>query len=434
MSNPATTGLRAVGAALAISFASMAMSAEVEYQWRAGGSYSDNFELLPSDQERSATAAFVGLKLDGRRPEGRLKYDLMADVSQYEYLNRSVNGELMGRANLHGSYDFVPAFSWDAGLSYDQARHDPARPLAPGNSDAQTTFSTGPTLRLRFSDAMQALISGRYSQQNTSSIPIDNETLGGRLVIERSTSRRAALGLGYSYDEVSYRGAPGASTSDFDRQEVFARLNLTGARTEINVEAGYADISGPLVSDGGLLLRSRLSRGVAPTLRAFVGYVREYPTSDTTALFGTGPTSGASGIGNAPRIAASGEVGLRMERPRTGASLIYLYREESGVLVDSAKRKLDEVNATFTRSFTPRSRGTLFYTISREDFAQFGAGIDTQSFGGGLELDVGRALSVNFRLQHSRRDSTSSTAGYSETNGGIFLAYRGALGRPAGSR
>jgi hypothetical protein len=434
MSNPANTGLRGVVAVLAIFASSVVMSAEAEgeYEWRAGGTYSDNFELLPSNQERSAIAAVVGLKLDGRRPEGRLRYDLMADVSQYEYLNRDVNGELMGRANLHGSYAFVPeAFSWDAGLTYDQARHDPARPLAPGNSDSQTTFSTGPSLRLRFSGAMEAQISGRYSQQNTSSTPIDNDTLGGRLVIQRSTTPRSALGVGYSYDEVSYRGAPGASASDFDRQEIFARMNLAGARTEVNLEAGYADISGPLVSDGGLMLRTRLSRRFAPTLSAFVGYVREYPTSDVTALFGTGPTSGTSGIGNAPRIAASGEAGLQMQRPRTSAALTYYYREESALLVGGSKRKLDELHADMTRSFTPRSRGTLFYHISQEDFSQFASGIDTHSFGAGLELDVGRALSVGFRLQHSQRDSTASTGGYSETNGAILLSYRGALGRPA---
>ena len=432
MSNPASKGVRCLAVALAASASAAAVAAEVDYELRAGGSFSDNYQLLPSGQERSATAAVVGVMLDGSRPDGRLKYDLLADLEQYVYLNRDASSELSGRANLRGSYDFVPdSFSWTAGLTYDQARRDASRPLAPGNSDAQTSFSTGPSLRLRFSDAMQSDISAHYSRQDTSSTPVDNSTLGGRMVIQRSTTPRSGLGLGYSYDDVSYRGALGASLSDFRRQEVFARMKLTGARTEVELEGGYADVSGPLISDSGPVLRTRLSRRVAPTLSAFLGYVREYPTSDTSALAGTSPTSGASGIGNGPRISSTGEAGLRMQRPRTNASLAYYHREEKGILVGDAERKLDEVRADITRSFTPRARGSLFYNISREDFSQFGSDIDEHSFGAGLELDIGRAASLSFRLRHSRRDSTASIAGYSETNGGIFLSYGGAVGRPS---
>jgi hypothetical protein len=432
MNRPADIALRSLFALLLGSATSAALAAEVDYSLRAGGTWSDNFELLPSDQARSATAAVVGLTLDGRRPTGRLTYDLRADVQQYEYLNRDANGELAGRADMRGSYGFIPeVFSWDAGFAYDQARRDPARPLAPSNSDGQTTLTTGPTVRLRFGDAMETQVSAHYARLDTGGGAVDNDTLGGRLVVQRSSSPTSALGLGYSYSDVQYSGAAGADASDFHRQEIFARANLSGARTTIEFEAGYADVSGLLVSDGSALLRTRLSRRASPTLTAFLGYIREYPTSDPSTLFGGGLSSDASAIGNAPRVATSAEAGLRMERPRTGASLTYRYREEDGILVADGKRKFNELQGSFTRAFTPRSRGSLFAGVSQEDLSQVTSGIEERTFGAELSFDIGRALALQFRVQHSTRDAKASIDGYSETNGGIYVSYRGALGRPA---
>jgi hypothetical protein len=405
---------------------------ELEYALRAGATFSDNIELLPSGQERNSTAAAVGLVLSGTRPEGRLRYDVAADVAYYKYLTPDLDSQLLGRAALTGAYDFVPdTFTWNAGLLFDQIRQDFTRPFAPGNQEEVVTFTTGPTLRARFGSVAEGQLDARYTRTAYGDQPFDNETVGGRALVLRRANPRSALGVGVSFDDVSYVSSSAGSGLDYQRKEAFGRMEIEGARSTINLEAGVADVSGSTVDDNGLMVRALLTRRVAPTVTAFLNGVREYPTSSTTALT-TDPTVSGGGtydttlLTTAARLTTSVEGGLRLERTRAQGELAYRHSEEKSLIAGVGKRDYDELRGRVTRLFTPRTRGSLFAAFTREDFSLFAQKYDETVVGAQLGLSLGRALGIDLRIQNSHRDG-SGADDYSELSGGVFFRYSGQL-------
>ncbi len=406
-----------------------ALSAELDYALRVGVALSDNVDRFPSGAERSSTAAVAGLELHGERPAGRLRYNIAADVAYYEFLSPDIDSEIFGRALVSGAYDFVPdTFSWNASLNYDQISADMFRPLAPGNAEDVLTVSTGPTLRARFSTLMEGQLDGRYTRTTYDRRPFDNETIGARALLARRANPRSMLALGVSYDDVSYLSNSGASGLDYDRQELFARAELQGVRTSVQLEVGYADVSGRSFSSSGAMLRARLNRRLAPSLTAFLNGVREYPTSEAAALSADPTVGGGGGYDNSlltsgPRLSTSYEGGLRFETVRGQAELSYLRRKEESLLVLAGERNYDELRARVRRNFTPRMHGALSAVLTSEDFSLFADEFDERILGAEIGITVGRALGLDLRVEHRDRDGITPAGGYSELSGGVFLRY-----------
>jgi hypothetical protein len=413
------------------------LAAEVDFSVLGGVTYSDNIERLSDGLERSSSAAVVGLELRGERPAGRLRYDAAADMSYNEYLSLNLKSEIFGRAALRGSYDFVPqSFSWNGSVAYDQIRADVLRPLAPGNTEGLLTLSTGPTLRARFSGAMEGQLDGHFVRTSYGDRPFDNETVGGRALLIRRANPRSMLALGASYDDVAYVSGVGASALDFDRREVFARAELASVRTDINLEAGYADISGPNVDEGGPMLRARFSRRMTPSLTGYIDAVREFPTSeDLSRTFNSASPDGSVEDGalltSGPRQSTRFEGGWRFNRPRVQAELAYARREEesrAGVLLE---RVQDEFRVRVSRRFNPGVRGSFFAAITKEDFSGSSGSFDERLVGVELGVAFGTALGLDFRVEHRKRDGLTALNDYSELGAGLFLRYSGSLGGDA---
>jgi hypothetical protein len=406
--------------------AGTAFSAELDYALTGGLAYSDNVERVPDGLERSSTAAALGLEVHGERPTGRLRYDIATDIAYHEYFNRGIDSEVFGHAAFIGSYDMVSEFlGWNASLAYEQLRADGFRPLAPGNTEALISFSTGPTLRARFSEVMRGELDARYALVSYGDRPFDNETVGARMMLTRRPNPGSMLGIGASYDEVTYTSNSAPSGLDFDRQEYIARFELTGVRTAFDLETGYATVDGDTFKDSGAMLRAHLERRMTPTLTGFLNAVREYPTSEDftrTAdyLSGVAGDLGRSELDSGPRQSTSFDGGVRIERPRVGAELAYARREEKSLVGVSSERNYDEFRASVSRRFTPRMRGTLLGTLTKEDFSGFTSSADERTIAAQLEVAFGRSLGVDFRIDHRKRDGT---AGYSEFGGGVFLRY-----------
>lgn len=420
-------------AASAIAFAGQAGAAEAEFALRAGVTHSDNIERLPEGQERGTRSAVAGLELSSASSTGRLQHDVAADLSYHEYLNLDLDSELLGSATLSGSYQFLPErLLWNASLAYDQIREDILRPLAAGNRESQVAFSTGPSLRTRIGGVVDTQIDAHYARLAYSDRPSDNETIGGRVLLGRRPSPRSLFALGYSFDDVSYISSGTPAALDYERQEMFARVELEGVRTVLDVEAGYAEVSGSLVDDGGALVRAQLERRMTPSLTGFVGYVREYPTSEESVVVDSGGESGdPTQLTSSPRINTRIEAGVRLVRPRSRASLVYAHRKESALLAGPGSRSYDELRVSVTRAFSPRSSGTLFAAATREDVSLAADEADERSVGLALEYTFGRALGLDFRVEYRDRNGATALDTYDELSAGLFLRYAGAFGRRA---
>jgi hypothetical protein len=417
-----------------VAAASPVMSAEIDYALRAGYTYSDNIELLPKGTERSSGAASVGLQLSGERPEGRLRYEVGADLGYFEYFKSEIDSQVLGRASLTGTYDFVPeSFGWNASLLFDQVRQDLLRPFAPGNTEDVLSFSTGPTLRARFSSVVEGELDARYSRISYEERPFDNETVGGRALLVRRANPRSMLGVGVSYDDVSYLSSTGGSGLDYDRKEAFGRMEFTGARSRVSLEAGVAKVTGENADDTEPLLRATLDRRITPAVTAYLRAIREYPTSADNGVSAdpssiVGGTMDTNLLTAAGRLSTSVEGGFQLDKTRVLGELSYRYAQEESLLAGLGKRDFNEVRGRLTRVFTPGSRGSLYATFSTQEFSLLADKFDERLLGAEVGLALSRTIGLDVRVEHRKRTGDDATTNYSEMSGGIFLRYSGSLG------
>lgn len=427
---------RVLCSVIALTLSAAAAGAELDYGVLAGASYSDNV-LRRSIDEQSSGAAVVGFDLRGVRETGRLQYNLFADVEYRDYFESGVEGQEFGRFIGLSSYSFVPeTFEWLLSASFDQVREDLLRPIAPENIENVTTISTGPRWTLSFDSGFEGSVEGHYTLASYSESDSDSATAGGVLSFGRRLSERSYIGIGTSYDDVSYDVRPGVVAPDYERREYFLRFDTEGARTTIEADLGYAEVSGVGVDEDGPMVRARLTRRLTPYFSGFLGYTREFPTSSDSS-FMPEPSQGelvqdASILTAAPRENEIAEIGLTMTRTRTNAMLVYARRSESTFGTAGEEREYDEVTASFDRMITTRSSFGLYAIYMNEQLDGITVdpllpAVDDKAketvVGANVLLVFGRALGIEIRGEHRERNTDSGTGEYKELSGGIFLRY-----------
>lgn len=405
-----------------------AAAAELELELRTGAAYSDNVLRVPVN-EIDTTAAVAGVRVRGAKESGRLQYALSGDVSYLEYFESTIDGEMLGEAFAEASYDIVPqTFAWNLDGSFRQSRDSLLRPAAPGNRDDILSLATGPTLRARFGDAFEAEFDARYATSTYSERDFDNNTVIGQLVLARPLSERSLVGLGASFADVTYDSNVGGQSLDFERTEAFVRFRAEGVRTGLELDAGYAKVEGPSTEDSGPMIRLEATRRLTPFISGFLSFTQEYPQSEapTTAPFGA--TEGAEGgdasvLSGGPRIVRGGELGLRLERPRTRAEVGFASRKEIDLVGLFGDRSFEQVRFQVSRALTPRSQISIFAGHARETLSA--AGVDSDETNGGAELSLtfGRKLGLELRVEHAERSSDDPAGSYSELSAGIFLRW-----------
>jgi hypothetical protein len=261
---------------------------------------------------------------------------------------------------------------------------------------------------------------------------IDNQTVGGRLVLGHRSGPRSNLGVGASIDDVSYLGGSASSLFDFQRREAFLHGDLRGIRTELTAELGYAEAVGDTVDSNGPLARIQLTHKMSSALEAYLGYRHEYPTSQA-ALSVSDPTPGGGGILNtslvtsSPRESWTGEVGFRYKKTRSEGEIGFYHLDEQSLVIGLGDHTYDELRARVVRNLTPRSKGSIYAAYSREDFSAFNQGSDDLHTGVEYAYSFTRSIGIEARLEYQTRNSHGSTFSYNEFNGGVFLTYSGSL-------
>jgi hypothetical protein len=231
------------------------------------------------------------------------------------------------------------------------------------------------------------------------------------------------LALGFDYDQVSYISNSAADAFDYRRREAFVRTELRGARTGLQFEAGYADITGELVDNNGPVLRLNLTRRLTPSLTGYVSAVREYLTSEPIVQEVVVPGSGGDAQLNGPRLATRIDSRLRFEQPRTQVELAYLWRGEKAQTGQHESHDYGQIRGSFNRVLTPRVQGSLFASFGQESFSAYSADSLEYVYGAQLGMSLGRLLGVELRLQHNERKGNAQFRGYSEMSGGLYLRY-----------
>ena len=398
-----------------------------DYAVSAGADYSDNVGLTAVNQ-KSSVSAVAGLDLYAKRPTGRFQYLASGDLTYYHYFAGGFPSQLYGQLNASTTYDIVPgSFQWMAAGSYGQARQDLLQPAAPGNLQNIINLSTGPTLTAHFGQALEATLNAQVSTQRYSKLGNDNTTVGGQFVLGHRSSATTLLGIGESYDNVTYSGRGGIGAVAYKRNETFLRYNTQFLRTLISADVGYAKITGANRDSKGPLARVRASRRLTPFLSAFVDYHQEYPTSQayTTAIpvgVNLNPID-ASALTSAPRLSKNASAGLLFAWPRTSIDLTFNHLNETAALGVLGQRTDDVISGRVTRALSPRSSAGLYASYTSEDVPFLALKDHEQSVGAELSFSLGGSLSLDIKAGHRNRSSSITFNSYSELDGGIALRY-----------
>jgi hypothetical protein len=400
----------------------------IQFGGRLGVTYSDNY-LRSATDEVDSTTGIVGFEVGGRRTTGRLKYSMYGDVEYQQPFESSLEADLVGRMAATSDYEIVPELLgiYAAGL-YTQVRPDLFRPESVNNREDVLSWAFGPETRLRLGNSMSALMDIRYTASDYSQRALDNQTLGGEVVVGHDGARENFIGVGAGYYDVTYKEHTEPGAVDHTREEAFGRLRASGARTTVSLDLGYGKVSADIGEDSGPLVRANLTRQLTPSILAYLNYTNEYPVSDSPTIVGQGTVvpDDESVLTAAPRRTKSGALGFSFMRPRTEVDLVYMHSVEEGVLDTEGERTWQELRGKFVRRFTAAAFGTLYAWRTQEDLRDLAlvpVEATTTTFGGDFEMLFGRKLSLVIYAEYKNQESDLIIDRYKEFTGGLYVNY-----------
>ena len=218
--------------------ASVAARADLAGIAEVGVGHTDNITRVQTN-EMDETIGTVGLELDWTERTRRIRGDAIVDLSYYEYMDETVDSELLGNANGTLGLAIVPeTLQWVFQDSFGQARSDPFSPMSPDNREDLNYFSTGPELTVRLGSTGFGRLSGRWSTTTYEDSPLDADRTTGAVAFGRRASPRSELSLNAVTESVDFDDV---FNTDFDRDSVFVGWQLDASRTLIDAEISWYD-------------------------------------------------------------------------------------------------------------------------------------------------------------------------------------------------
>lgn len=420
--------LRPVAVSTVLAFAPMA-HAEVTASVEAGVGFSDNITRT-SGTKVDETLGTLGLVMAAEREEGRLTGAFNADLQYISYLDDTYDDDVYGRVDLNGNYWLIQdVFSWALEDAWGQVRRDPFAVPNPDNVENSNYFATGPDFIFRFGPRTNMTVTGRWSDTAYEESPQDFSRLGGGLGLSRSISEHTSIGLyGYAsrveFDDPLYG-------SDYDAQEYYGRFATAGARTQIELDAGYTEIHDQGVSSGNPLFRLTVARDVSPRTKLSLKTGTEF--SDSGQLFqGIGDNGGRPGFGNPSDVIGTGEpferryfgLGWSTEGQRGRFGLGLNYRQEIYESTTALDRDVTEIRADYSRGLSESTSLSLGARYEMEEYDDGSLDDDRLWFDLGLAWDVSPKAYIGFDYEYYTGDSNSPTREYDENRVWLRVGYR----------
>lgn len=270
----------------------------LNYTLYAGVSHSDNI-ALSSDRKISDSVLTPGGTFQFNQSGSTFQANVAGTVEYRRYLPERFDAQTQTELAAMANWTLVPE-RLDMSVE-DYAGVQPVDQLAsdsPDNQQQTNVLVVGPTLRMRFGDALRAQFEARYIDSYASRV--DDFDSGRALVAVRAfrdlnaTDQLSANG---EWQHVRFRHQP--DDADYDRKEAFLRYTSTLARFDADVLAGATrldfhggrDASAPLV---------RLRLGWQPSTRQALTFGGTYQYADAAtdimtspSLYGPGTERGA---------------------------------------------------------------------------------------------------------------------------------------------
>jgi hypothetical protein len=411
--------------AFATLLGSRSFAAGFDYGAELGVGHSDNIRRVP-DHEEDETIGSAAVDFSYREKTSKLFADVAGDATFLDYFNNTFASEVVGE--LAGTVDiaFVPErFVWIFEDNFGQVRTDPFAPVTPANRENINYFTTGPDFTMHFGAETGLRLSGRYSNINYETTPADSTRYLGSATFFRQLSSASEVSLNASRERIDFDAA---ASPDYDRDELYARYDIKGARTTLGVDLGYARVDRTASDDSSWLGRVNATRRMSPSSTVTLTFGHEF--SDSGQAFRQEQAGAGGGLASEtgrqtpnPFTSEYVTLGWDFARQRTTFGVHATYRDESYVATAALDDTRTILDAFVSRDLSPELRVLLGFTYGKNDFKQVGADFDESEVRANLSWRLGRKLWLAVDLEHFKRSSDVPTGEYAETRGWLRLRY-----------
>lgn len=421
--------VRFAGASLCvIAFAGSATAAEFDYRVSGGVGYTDNIGRTPTD-EVDTTIATAGLQFAFDQQTAKLQADVVGDIAYYDYQDDTFNSEVLGNVYANGLFAIVPErFIWTAIDQFGQVLTDPFSPPTPANRQNINYASTGPDVMIGLGSQMRLRLGGRYSMTTYETAPLDSKGVSGSLSLIREISDRRSLSFNVNQSNTKYDEE--ALDADFNQTAAFARYEAHGARTNVQLDAGWNRLHRDATDDdqNGALLNLELSRRIsaASTLvfrggREFSSSAGDFRRDQGFTNVGLDATPGTQTAD--PFELDHATVGYEYFRNRSGFGVSATWEDRNYDDNPLLNQTLDLFSAHVRRDLSPRVTVDLAASYTKGDFAGPSPSYDETSLGFTLQWRLTRNVSLRATADHVERNSDLPSGEFTENRVMVTIGW-----------
>ena len=197
---------------------------------------------LTSNAARSQTVALTGIDFGLIRTGSALDANLVGDFDYINYLQNAYGSELQGR--FDGLTDlslFSGRFKWMLQDDFGDGQLNAYAPSTPANLEHINVVTTGPELTLRPTTATVVRLDARYAYATYETSPLNGWRLMETATLEHELSANSNVALVADVEQLRYENT--VLNTDYDRNRFSVRYDIEGARTQIRVSAGDAQVN-----------------------------------------------------------------------------------------------------------------------------------------------------------------------------------------------
>jgi len=398
------------------------------------GVYSDNIDRINTNPRYdwvNAAVAGIGYRESGRYLTARLR----AQAQYQQYYHETYPDETLYFVDASAIWNMVPRFlSWTLQDRYDQIVADVAEPNTPANRLNINIFSTGPDINLRLGHVNTIVLGARYGNVIYGDRLNDQDRYGAYTRWIYLFSHDLQLSANYQYEDIRYSDP--VTQDNYQRQDLFARIDWRRVRTQLLIDAGATRIEqdrGP--GDEGPSLRFNLVQHLNPQATVGVLLASEFLDAGLALLSTTtapGEPAEAPPPPPPPPPTADGVADFyyvkRAEGMTTyhGSNLLtefrVFYRE-----IDYQVTDRDREESGVRIEFTGNPSGTLvpavFYQYTKVRFQEFMREDGYSDGGVRLVYRSTRNLSTTLEYHYRHQNSTDPLHEFTENTVSLAILY-----------
>lgn len=371
---------------------------------------------------------------------------IAAQAERRDYVDDTFDDETIVTLDAAALWTIMPGrFTWTLIDSARQVTLDPTVADVPTNRAASNVIETGPDVFFHFNPRQRLVLGARAGNVYVGDTVFDNNRYGAmvRWVQEFAPQLSGSVNA----EHLSVRYDDDSANENFDRRDLFLRVDSRRPYTEIALDAGVTRIQRDRTGDlDGSLLRLRVQRTISGTshlgLSASAGYsdigghLLRYVTPPRTPIDRAIPPHSITDVISSDinytreadlfygysgaRFSANARLearNLEFENAPTGN------RDESGIVLD------------LSYNFSVRLVGGMFGNRRDIRYREIDRDDQDQEFGVRLSYRAQRNLVVTTDARRTERDSSIATSDFVDKRFFVSLMYStGSLYNPATRR